>query len=78
MTERVLVTGATGFAGSHLIDYLRNIPGLEVYGTKRRRSDTSNLTDLTNILDCEITDTLSVHGIINRIQPNYIFHPGRS
>lgn len=44
---RVLVTGITGFAGSHLAEYLlAEHPDVAVYGTVRWRSRTENLEDL--------------------------------
>jgi len=43
---RVLITGITGFAGSHLAEYLRTRDGVEVYGMYRWRSRLENLRDL--------------------------------
>jgi GDP-4-dehydro-6-deoxy-D-mannose reductase len=43
---RVLITGVTGMAGSHLAEYLLNIEGLEIYGTYRWRSRVDNLDEL--------------------------------
>jgi GDP-4-dehydro-6-deoxy-D-mannose reductase len=44
---RVLVTGITGFAGSHLAEYLlAEHPDVAVYGTVRWRSRMENLEDL--------------------------------
>ena len=43
---RVLVTGITGMAGSHLAEYLLQKGGVEVYGTYRWRSKMDNLHDL--------------------------------
>lgn len=43
MAERVLITGVTGFAGSHLAEHLTSLPGLEVYGTRRWRSPTEDI-----------------------------------
>lgn len=43
---RVLITGITGMAGSHLADYLLTLPGVEVYGTYRWRSKLDNLEHL--------------------------------
>lgn len=43
---RVLITGVTGMAGSHLAEYLLNLEGLEVYGIYRWRSRVDNLEDL--------------------------------
>ncbi len=43
---KVLVTGITGFAGSHLAEYLLTLEGVEVYGACRWRSRLDNLGDL--------------------------------
>jgi len=43
---RVLITGITGFAGSHLAEYGLTQDGVEVYGTCRWRSRLDNLQDL--------------------------------
>lgn len=43
---RVLITGVTGMAGSHLAEYALTLPGVEVYGTYRWRSQMDNLSDL--------------------------------
>jgi GDP-4-dehydro-6-deoxy-D-mannose reductase len=41
---KVLVTGVTGFAGSHLVDYiLAEKPGTEITGIQRWRSRTENI-----------------------------------
>jgi GDP-4-dehydro-6-deoxy-D-mannose reductase len=43
---RVLITGITGFAGSHLADYLHALGDVEVFGLHRWRSRLDNLDDL--------------------------------
>lgn len=43
---RVLITGITGFAGSHLAEYLHSLDGVEVFGLHRWRSRLDNLADL--------------------------------
>jgi len=43
---RVLITGATGFAGSHLSEYLLGLDSIEVFGLYRPRSRMENLEDL--------------------------------
>jgi GDP-4-dehydro-6-deoxy-D-mannose reductase len=46
---RVLITGITGFAGSHLAEYiLANHPDVAVYGTYRWRSRMESLEELSN------------------------------
>jgi GDP-4-dehydro-6-deoxy-D-mannose reductase len=43
---RVLITGITGMAGSHLAEYLLDMGGIEVYGSFRPRSKMDNLEEL--------------------------------
>ena len=55
---RVLITGATGMAGSHLVDYLLDKGDIEVFGTFRWRSRMENLEHLKrdgrlNIITCD-------------------------
>ena len=73
---KALITGITGFAGSHLADLLVS-EGLEVYGTKRVRSPLDNLEsvkDRVRLLDCELTDASAVRTVIQQVKPQLIFH----
>jgi len=75
---RVLITGITGFAGSHLAEYVLNQhPGTEVFGTQRWRSRTENIRDIESriqLLECDLRDQSSVTGLIDRVRPDRIFH----
>ena len=75
---RVLITGVTGFAGSHLAEYiLENHPGVDVYGIRRWRSRIENvehLLDKIQILECNIVDASSVKALIADVRPDKIFH----
>ena len=45
--KRVLITGITGFVGSHMADYiLKNVPDVKIYGIKRWRSREENISHL--------------------------------
>ena len=75
---RVLITGITGFVGSHLADYiLREKREVEVYGIKRWRSRTENIEhikDKLHILECDLRDNFSVKQLLETIHPDKIFH----
>lgn len=75
---KVLITGITGFAGSHLADYLlANHKGIEIFGIRRWRSKTENiehLTDKVKFFDCDIKDAHNVFEVIDKIRPDKIFH----
>lgn len=75
---KVLITGITGFAGSHLADYiLANFPEAEIFGIKRWRSKTENiehLADKVKYYECDIKDAHNVYEVIDDIKPDKIFH----
>ena len=50
---RVLITGITGFVGSHMADYLLdNVDDVEVYALKRWRSNHENIEHLIGHPNC--------------------------
>lgn len=75
---RVLITGITGFAGSHLAEYLlAEVPGVEIYGTKRWRSRMENidhLQDKIELVECDLKDANAVRQALADIRPERIFH----
>jgi len=75
---RALITGITGFAGSHLADYLlAEQPEVEVYGTSRWRSRTENidhLGDRIHRVEADLRDYNSIHATLKEVRPDYIFH----
>ncbi len=74
---KVLVTGITGFAGSHLVDYLLTLPGIEVMGILRWRSRTENIEhfrDRVRLVECDLRDASSVRDVIDQLRPDRIFH----
>jgi GDP-4-dehydro-6-deoxy-D-mannose reductase len=74
---KIMITGITGFAGSHLVEYLMTIEGLELYGIRRWRSRTEHIDHLSDeivIEECDLRDSTSVMRIIQKIKPERIFH----
>lgn len=59
MNRPVLVTGAAGFAGSHLVEHLSSL-GTAVVGTDRQ--------------DLELLDRESVRAFIRSLQPSAVYH----
>ncbi len=76
--KRVLITGITGFAGSHLADYvLAEHPGVEVWGTCRWRSRRENIEHLEGrirLVECELADPTAVERALQAAKPDAIFH----
>ncbi len=74
--KKGLVTGITGFAGSHLAELLLK-EGVQVYGIQRWRSKTENIEHITAQITFEEADLLDAHSlysVIDKIKPDYIFH----
>lgn len=74
--QKALITGITGFAGSHLAELLLR-EGYEVYGISRARSKTDNIDHIRHKLqleDADLLDSHSLYTIIDKIEPNFIFH----
>ena len=80
MSKSVLITGATGFVGSHMIEYvLENHPEYDIVGLKRRRSDMDNVKHLignprVTFVDCNIDDPKSVDGVFESRTFEKCFH----
>jgi len=74
---RVLITGITGMAGSHLADYLLEIGGIEIHGIKRWRSRDENIKhfiDKITLHECELMDAFSVKKVLKYVRPERIYH----
>jgi GDP-4-dehydro-6-deoxy-D-mannose reductase len=75
---RVLITGITGFAGSHLADYiLSNHSGVDVFGIVRWRSRMDNILqiqDKIKLVEADIKDMVSLRAVLADIKPDRIFH----
>lgn len=76
MKKKALITGITGFAGSHLAELLLE-QDFEVYGTVRPRSKTDNIDNIKRKIileDADVLDSHSLYAILRKIKPDYVFH----
>ncbi len=75
---RTLITGITGFVGSHLAEYILNLnEGHEVYGICRWRSPRENLAavyDKVTLLDADLSDLGALIRHFQQVKPEAIFH----
>jgi GDP-4-dehydro-6-deoxy-D-mannose reductase len=74
---RVLITGITGFAGSHLAEYCLDRGDVEVFGTARWRSRMDNVAGIVDditLVDCDLKDSVAVRHCLLEVKPEYIFH----
>ncbi len=75
---KALITGTTGFAGSHLVEYLfDHQPQVEVVGIKRWRSPMENIAhlgDRLKLVETDLHDYHSVYRMLEEVRPDVIFH----
>lgn len=77
--KRVLITGVTGFAGSHLADYLLNNTKYHVFGLKRVNSRLRNINHIlarVTLIDGDLIDQTSLTNALKISKPDYIYHLG--
>ena len=75
----ILVTGANGFAGSHLLDLLLLDKKNNLFGFKKpnaRLRNVSHIIEKINWIEGDLTDSLSVKKAIEISQPDQIYHLG--
>jgi GDP-4-dehydro-6-deoxy-D-mannose reductase len=75
---RVLITGITGFAGSHLAEYiLSNHSRVDVFGIVRWRSRMDNILqiqDKIKLVEADLKDMVSLRAVLADVKPDRIFH----
>lgn len=78
-----LITGITGFVGSHLADYLLANTDWHIYGLKRWRSPLNNIAqhlgriekaDRLTLIDGDLRDSSSLRQALKIARPDYVFH----
>ena len=76
--KKALITGITGFVGSHMVDYILKNTQDKIYATKRWMEDTKNLDhiddDRLEFIDCDLLDSLSIKRAVDISKPSKIFH----
>ncbi len=73
---RVLITGITGFVGSHLAEYAL-AQGADVVGSLRWRSKTEHIEHLrqrVTLLESDLRDLFSVRTLLEQARPDFIVH----
>ena len=78
VVKKVLITGITGFVGSHLADLCLEKEDVTLFGLKRYHlSNMKNVLHIENRIEwyaCDLMDAKSIHRVIGQIQPDIVFH----
>jgi GDP-mannose 4,6-dehydratase len=76
----IFITGATGFVGSHMIDYLlAKDSKINIFAFTRWRSDTSNIKHILSsprvtLINGDLSDIGSIHRALEMAKPDVIYH----
>ncbi len=85
---RVLITGITGFVGSHMADYLiENVPNVEIFAIRRWRSRDDNIRHLyspekygddkqdhVQFIEADLLDRGSLANAVKISKPDIVYH----
>jgi len=75
---KILITGITGFAGSHLADYILEYhPDVEIFGLVRWRSRMENILHILDkivLVEADLKDIVSLKKCLADVIPDRIFH----
>ena len=76
--KKLLVTGSTGFVGSHMVDLLIKKNNYKIYCTRRYHlSNKLNINNFKNKviwIDCDLTDSVAVQKMFKENTFDYIYH----
>lgn len=73
--KRILITGASGFAGSHLIENLFKDKNYQLYGTVfGQDNDLSKFLPDAQILPVDLTDAASTNKAVELSNPDWVIH----
>src|SRR5215470_10709644 len=73
---RILITGITGFVGSHLTELALD-RGAEVIGALRWRSNTEHIDHVRErltLIQSDLRDLSSARELVERARPDYVVH----
>jgi GDP-4-dehydro-6-deoxy-D-mannose reductase len=74
---KAIITGISGFAGSHLAEYLLANTDWQIVGVYRPVDGTQNISHLLDRVDIRAIDILersSVEDLVDEVRPDYVFH----
>ncbi len=75
--KKVLITGITGFVGSHLAEYLVTQKNVQLYGLYRHRSIVDHIESIKDkivLVDADLMDSHSLYTTIAEMKPDVIYH----
>lgn len=71
----ILVTGASGFVGLHLVEYLKSCGYANIFGTTGSDNPALNaVIGADHVIQLDLTHEESVFSVVQKLQPRWVFH----
>jgi GDP-4-dehydro-6-deoxy-D-mannose reductase len=71
---RILITGACGFLGTNLIDYLKFSGGYTIFSIDKTHKKTELINDNVQCIECDLIEVERLSYLMNKIEPDVIIH----
>ena len=73
MAKKILITGASGFVGNHLVHSLSSNSNNILFGTTFSKNKVNNI-DNVKLLEADLTDEKVVYSLVAELKPDIIYH----
>jgi GDP-4-dehydro-6-deoxy-D-mannose reductase len=73
MAKKILITGASGFVGSHLVNSLSSDPNSLLFGTSFSKNKITNEGKI-KLSEVDLTDEKAVYSLVEEVKPDIIYH----